>query len=1124
MRRSGAHVVYFLAMLIACFGLATWGLCQGVSGSFSGTITDPSGGVIPGVSVSITNVGTGVSRTSTTNSSGFYQFLTVQPGTYDIRASFRGFSTVVRRNQVLLVNQPASVNITLHPGAVTQTVTVAGQVPLVNTTNSTVGTVVESKQVVNLPLNGRQFTQLILLTPGASPRSSSQQGSFEVDHNMGGVSPAVNGMRPDENNYTVDGVENNELFFNDVALSPPPDALQEFKVQTIMSSGAYGRAPGANVNIVTKSGTNQLHGSLWEFIRNDKLDARNTFNPGKSKFRQNQFGATLGGPIIKNKIWAFGWYEGFRKTLGSTGLAVVPTPAELNGDLSALPEQIYNPFTTRQTGTDAQGNPIFTRDPFQGNIIPSSLINPTTIALANKLYPQPNIPSATPGSPNFLNNEPTITPANQYSTRADASLPKEMRLLGRWTWFKGTVGSPSSIPNRYANTSNTNYEFVTGLTKVFNPTTVGDFHFQYLHTDVGLFRDCLPSSFLTSINVNVDFPPGQGVNLCEPGIGLSDFTGLPGSLQIPIGPTDSWQWNGSINKIKGNHTLSMGGEAIKSTLFTTNGYASASFDSTGTNAPQNPTTTGSGLASFLLGVPASANREAGNGGQTLYGWIYSGWMNDQWKTTPKLTLTFGLRYDYAQPLRDLTGKVAAPDWTESSPGHIIWRVSSDALNYPNEILTPTHTLQSSGIFAVIPSSPGLFAPDRNNFSPRFGMAWELPKGYVLRGGYGIFYDFNQTQFQMQDDIMGNWPFGLPDFTPPDLNSPSAANPTPVHLMGGTVFPPVTLSATPPTDVGFAAIIHSPTPYVQEWNLGIQKELPHSWALTMEYVGTKGTKLANQFAANTAFTPGPGPVAPRRRLPSLGTIDLDPHWFNSSFNAGELKLEHRAARGLTMMLSYTYSKVLDIADCGHCTGGAQNPFNFQADRAPAGFDLTHNFVNSWVYQLPFGRGRPYLSSGGWFTNGVLGGWQFSGIANLQTGFPYNVSASGDIANVGSGNQRPSVTSISALRQQGPNRELQYFNPAALYVVPYAFGNLGRNVLRADSYADFDLGLAKYWGIPPSWILGHENSNVEFRAEFFNTFNHPNLGAPVSSTGRSDIGRVEGINGSPRDIQFGLKVNF
>src|SRR5262249_55212275 len=273
---------------------------------------------------------------------------------------------------------------------------------LINTTDSTVGTVVEHQQVVDLPLNGRQFTQLMLLSPGASPQPTGQQPIFHVTNDVGGISPAVNGNRADFNNFTIDGVENNELFFNGVAISPPPDAIQEFKVQTAMNGGEFGRGPGANTNIVTRSGGNEIHGSVWEFLRNDKFDARNFFNDERSPFRQNQFGVTAGGPIRKDKAWLFGWYEGLRKNLASSLLSTVPTPAELQGDLSDLPVQIFNPLTTRQTGTDNQGNAIFTRDPFAGNRIPSNMINPAA-ALLSKFYPTPNIPNAAPGEANYIN-------------------------------------------------------------------------------------------------------------------------------------------------------------------------------------------------------------------------------------------------------------------------------------------------------------------------------------------------------------------------------------------------------------------------------------------------------------------------------------------------------------------------------------------------------------------------------------------------------------------------------------------------------------------------------------------------------------------------------------------------
>src|SRR6266568_5580133 len=386
---------------------------QTVNGSFRGKVADPSGGVIPEATVKMTDTGKSLSRETKTDASGYYEFLDVAPSTYEFAISFAGFETLTDSGVVLLTNQNAVLDFNLHPGTVTEKLSVTAQAPLINTTNSTVGTVVDHRQTVELPLNGRQFTQMILLTPGAAAHGSDQHNTFEVSTDVGGISPAVNGVRPDMNNFTVDGVENNELFFNFVAISPPPDAIQEFNVQSYITNGAYGRAPGANVSIATRSGTNQFHADAWEFLRNDVLDSRNFFAADRSPFRQNQFGVTAGGPIRKDKIWAFGWYEGLRKSLGSVNLAVVPTPAELGGDLSALPEQIYNPYTTRQAGVDAQGNPVFVRAPFQGNQILSGMINPTSLALAQHFYPAPNLVAA-PGSPNFINTEPSSTNQDQW--------------------------------------------------------------------------------------------------------------------------------------------------------------------------------------------------------------------------------------------------------------------------------------------------------------------------------------------------------------------------------------------------------------------------------------------------------------------------------------------------------------------------------------------------------------------------------------------------------------------------------------------------------------------------------------------------------------------------------------
>jgi hypothetical protein len=449
-------------------------------------------------------------------------------------------------------------------------------------------------------------------------------------------------------------------------------------------------------------------------------------------------------------------------------------------------------------------------------------------------------------------------------------------------------------------------------------------------------------------------------------------------------------------------------------------------------------------------------------------------------------------------------------------------VDENALKYPSQILTPDHTLkQDVPPFEVLTGKPGLVDYSQKNFGPRVGIAYRLPHDLVLRSGYAIFYEFNQSLFQSQNGNTGQWPFGFPDFTPSGLNIPTAENPLPTGVLGsGTLFPPLALSYQPPLGTAFAVESHTQYPYVQQWNLGIQKELPSNWALSIDYLGTKGTHMGGRFAVNTAV-PGVTPIETRRRIPEIGILRIDPHWFNSSYNAATVKLEHRG-RELTTILGYAYSHSIDEISCTHgdC-GKTQNFLDFRASRGNSDFDITHNFVASWVYQLPFGKGRRYLSGSGGLANGLLGGWQVMGITMLQTGMPFNIFISQDNANVGITQQRPSVTSLDDLRlsssEQTPNR---WFNTNALYVSPFGtFGNLGRNVLRRDGVVSIDLGLAKVFPI-------HERANIEFRAEFFNLPNHANFGDPVNFLGRGNFGQVTSYapGFTPRDIQFGLKVNF
>lgn len=1104
-------VAGFLLTFLGSAFLAGMALAQTTSGSFRGTITDKSGAVVAGATVRITDTAKGIMHVTQSDARGYYEFLSVPPGSYNFAVSLAGFQSLENRNVVLLVNQSATLDFTLRPGIVTQQIAVTAQAPLINTTNSTVGSVVEHTQVVQLPLNGRQFTQLILLTPGAAPQNSSQQPSFEVATHYGAISPAVNGVRPDSNNFTIDGVENNELFFNFVAVSPPPDALQEFKVQTDMSSGAYGRAPGANVSIVTRSGGNQFHGDAWEFLRNDIFDSRNFFGAKRPAFRQNQFGATLGGPIRKDKVWAFGWYEGFRSSLGSTLLAVVPTAAEMNGDFSGVSHQLFNPFTTAQAGTNSSGQPIFVRTPFANNQIPTSLFNPAALALAQHYLPLPNLPAG-PGQPNFINTEPITTNYNQFSARVDAALSQKSSMFARFTETpKATFSSPAATPHAPAQTINMNAQAVVGLTHTFSPNTVLNFHAQYLRTFVNILQgNCLPLSQMVSTGLYENFPPQKGFSPCSPSVSIAGYSGVPGVENVPQGPINSWEYEGDLTKVIGRHTLGFGGALIRMWGHFDNQYATASFDQLATSDPQNTATTGDGLASYLLGVPSAATREDGDGGQSLYGNYYSGYVNDEWRATPKLTVTVGVRYDYSSPFQDTRGRIAAPDWITSTPTNIVWLVDQ----------TSTVPAPSSPGVTVQRVRPGLYSPARRDWAPRLSLAYRLGSKTSVHAGYGIFYEFNQSNFQTQDSIMGNWPFGDPVNTTSGLNQPVIGSPLPSQTLGVSLFagtPPYP-SPVPPLGSGvFAVDPHRLTPYVEEWNAGVDHSFANNWGLSVTYLGNEGTHLNTVFRTNTSTTPGPGAIP--RRLPQLGTVIYDIQQLNSNYNAAEVKLEKKYSQGLTWLTSYTYSRCMDYAEqrpSSYGNSDFQNPWDRRPEYAPCAYDLTHVFVTSAIYDLPFGAGKRYLNQPGWVARKLISGWQTSGILTMNNGFPFTIYVPFDNANIGVTGQRPNL--VGALLpsgfQQTPNH---WFNTSALSVTPYTFGDLGRNDIRQDGYHNFDFSLSKQTKVT-------ERLGIEFRGDFFNIFNHPNFAAPDSGFNHATFGQILAMNGSPRDIQFALKLIF
>ena len=1110
--------VFLMTMFLATAGRAQ----QTTAGSFRGTVTDQTGGVIPGVTVLLTNPDMGQTWETVTNETGFYALPKIPPGVYTFRLSFQGFQTLVSEGARLQTNQDATVDFTMQPGAVVEEVTVTAAAPLLNATTATLGTVVERQKVVQLPLNGRQFTQLILLTPGVAPQSTGQHFAFEVTSDIGAISPAVNGQRPTANNFTLDGVENNELFFNFSAISPPPDAIEEFKVQSYASSGAFGRGPGANVNVSTRSGTNEFHGAVWDFLRNDALDASNFFSNfagiDKPPFRFNQFGATAGGPIIKNKTWVFGYYEGLRKSIGQTLFATVPTPAQLAGDLSGF-RPIFDPESTEYMGSDANGDPIFTRTPFPQNRIPADRLDPTIQSVA-KFYPAPNLPAA-PGGSNFINTATQRTNLDQFGVRVDSVLPKDVKFFSRFSFADAARPEEYPLPNQQLDFFNRYRQVVAGITRNFGPTTVVDLRGQFLRHLGGRNRVSDPE-FLRQSGILDLFPTPQGQPPFLPNLNPGGgFTPVAQGKFTPVGPFNSWEVQGSVTKITGKHTITVGGSLMYTDGLHDDNYGYVNFRREETADPGDLANTGESLASFLLGVPDDTKREAGVTQVVLHGNYLGLFVDDQWRVTPNLTLTLGLRYDYSEPKKEKYDRRCGWDFFGSQPGSLMPGADPTSEgSYARGGFTKWDCVAGAqDAFFVTPQDPlntiprGYVRPDKNNFGPRVSLAYRLGSNTVVRSGIGIFYEFNQSDYQTLIAIMGQWPFGQPSGTASGSNRPTVTRPKPQFTFQKGIFPPFEPVTRIPISPTFSVNTENRTPYVTEWNLGVERSFGNDWLVAVRYLGSAGTHLGTLFNMNLATTPGPGAIAPRRTLPQHGGGFLYHHATNSNYHAGQAKVEKRFSQGLSFLMSYTFSKSIDIISGETSLGGSgQGRPNFHMDwnhlRGPSVYDLTQNLSFSYVYDLPFGQGKPY------------GGWQLTGILRLHNGFPFGITT-GDVANQGGGTQTPTL--VGELLPSGfkQTRE-QWFNADALEERPFTIGNLGRNVIRADGFQNFDFGILKRTNFT-------ENLALEFRTEFFNLFNKTNFAAPDGNFRSGNFGSIlrtelSAANGGNRVIQFGLKFIF
>ena len=1108
--QKGLRIALLLAWvgLLAVFPQTVLGQGGG-RGTVVGTVTDPSGAVVAGVNVAVTNLGTGIEQTFVTGATGVYSVPNLQVGNYRIVAEATGFKKAVVENIRLEVGATYRADIIMQLGEITAEVAVEAATPVLKTDSAEVSHVIEQRRIVDLPLNGRDYQQLQMLEPG-----SVNTFNFQTSAGLGGGASSItinntmiasNGSRPGNQLFLIDGANASSQHGRATILAPSVDAIEEFRLAGSNFSAEYGY--GTNViNVSTKSGSNAFHGGLWEFHRNDSLAARSFFAPKVEDLKRNQFGGGIGGPILKNRSFFYFNYEGQREIQGRTTLATVATAKMRAGDLSEFSSQIYDPLTSRKNA-----NGVVVRDPFPGNIIPKDRIDPVS-TLFLEWIPLPN----TPGIAGNFSNQPKVdNNYNQWSGKIDHKLTENDSLMGRYSYQRASI--PSGV-GPYRGFSKDDYD--PGTTpKTGNGTSAV---LSWFHTFSPTTQLELRSSFgrtyslIDNPNIqDIDWTAQAGIQGFGPGISdrapsfptfsYAGFTGLPGGGFNLLYVANNYDFIGNLSMVRGKHTIKTGyTHRFWQQIGASTGSPSGGFTYNG-SWTGNPVTgaSGNGLADYILGLPFSGDRFVS--GVRVYGRMPNSWsyVQDDWKVTPKLTVNLGLRYEVNFPTFEKRDQIVnwVPD-ARNGRGAIVMP-TAESISQRFQDLQPMlrYGLEAYGHLLIFANEAGL--PVRSlrftnyqQFAPRIGVAWRPREDLVIRTGYGIYYvqlDGNRQSETVTAPLIvrESGHFNNAD----DNGRPTATTQT---VVGGVRLGPIPeITARSPWDNSFG--------YSQQWNLTVQKLLPGNFSAEVAYLGTKGTNLEIGRNRNAPL-PGPGTIQSRRPFPEFGNVGWDEQSASSIYHAFQSKLERRFEKGFTLLGSFTWSKTIDD---GSAAQGGRNPFIPRFDRGLSDFDVPFNFTLSAIYELPFQAksASPVLRQ-------VVGGWTVGTIVSLQSGFPFTPGWSGDVSNTGLG-ARPIRTCDGKLENPTVDR---WFD-SSCFVTPaqFTFGNSGRNILRGDSVELMDFAIYK------SFVIT-ESHRLQFRAEFFNALNHPNFALPTATVNvPTTTGRV--FNASPgRIVQFGLKYNF
>ncbi|MBS1858065.1 MAG: TonB-dependent receptor [Acidobacteria bacterium] len=1122
----------FAALTLALFTVPA--SAQLSSASVTGVVRDSSGSVVPNVKIVLRNVDTSVERQALSNNAGNYVFLSITPGSYTLQANAPGFQTTKIPAFALAVNQTATLDVVLKVGAVQDTVTVEAAGELVQASSAEVGAVVSEKQVADLPLNGRNFTQLLSLSPGVAPVSVSQNaGGFgNVASGTQFVFPAINGQTNRSNFFMTDGLNNQGAFSSTYAVPPIIDAIEEFKVNGHDDLAEFGGALGGIVNVATKSGTNELHGSAWEFLRNDAFNARSTFQNSVTPFRQNQFGIAGGGPVYipklyngKNKTFFFAAYEGFRFSQAANSFLHLPTDQELSGNLAGQ-AQAFNPFSTRPDPNTPGG---FVRDPFPGNQIPANMIDPKLVGFVKQIRPQ--LINIGVGNFNAEDNTPFLQHQNEFTTRIDQTLGAK-----DFVWFRysaiyydtsGSGGLPV-VTNTIKDNPGQNYG--ASWVHTFSPSLILQAQYGRSHQEtngVTVYNNLNAGSTAGTLGFSSNFAGNfiGGANLM-PSVGISGYnTVVPGSgSSLNPNETNVHQWKVNVSKTIGSHTLRWGGEINSSTFESLYNSANVGFAYQQTADPAHPNINpGNSMASFLLNVPDSAGRRNVHE-TTRWGGVMGYYFQDSWKATSRLTVNLGLRYD-----RTFIPPYGRPDTVGQNGGIETGSIDFNSGTYIVQQLPPPCSQRGHApcipgdgtlpAHVVVSPNGKIYHDTTTNWGPRVGLAYRVSDTMAVRAGFGIYYDNWAAVTQTSQNYEGDWPdIGQQLANNLNVPVPGTTAPTVTGLnpfaAGGGLFP----APTPFNQVQWYYDPYGKNPYSMQWNFGIAKQLNTSTTISADYVGSGSRRLDVGGYYNVALTPGPGNPADRAPFPYIHPSYYDRTIGRGNYNALQFQFNKRFTKGLAYQVSYTYSKSIDMGASGWYGVEGQSvedPYHLGRDRSVSGFDLTQVLSANLVYELPFGKGKPFASSSPIF-NAIAGGWQLNTITTARSGLPYNITVPGDLANTGNtGYLRANLVGNPTLSNPTANG---WFNTAA-FAAPatYTFGNLGRFAMRSSSVWNMDVSVFRQFTI-------REGKLVEFRAESFNTPNTVILGTPNGNVLDPNFGKIFGTATGPRSLQLGLKIIY